>query len=308
MAIIKVFLTHTGDDKDIIKYFADKITSITLGQIKFWYCTDTKIQGGFSVGDTWYHRILSEINQSDVVIAIVTPNSKLKPWLYFESGYGIAKNKTFFPVCLGMKKDELDSTLREFQSYQLTSYSDVVKLIGELFKLAKLEFLEEMHKVQLEEMIKKNSEFVFPESVKKNLDVQDFLNSFKDDFLESFSRIMHGSTKSVSPFLRKKELRFKLIHSGLDKKSRDFIIEIDEEDSFQSLTNQIFFNINDIVLPYTYLEKWIIVNPVNDLRFVIREVASEISAFNLFKSDITYEVQILERQYRAIDSRNRVGI
>jgi hypothetical protein len=87
---------------------------------------------------------------------------------------------------------------------------------------------------------------------------------------------------------------------------REFIAEITDDDTFQTVTNNIFFNFSDIMKPYTYLEKWVIVDSKTKNYLVIREIASRIPAKFLFVRNTNYLIKPLTKPYSALDSKTRI--
>jgi hypothetical protein len=103
-------------------------------------------------------------------------------------------------------------------------------------------------------------------------------------------------------------VRFTINQKDKNKKQifRDFLIEIKEKDTFQTITDNLFFNIKDLVKPFTYLEQWIIVDSKNNNHIIVREIASKIPAHYLLKNNTTYKIKLITKPYIATDSKDRM--
>ena len=112
-----IFLSHNAKDKNLADIISNIIREISIEQITSWFSSDEKVDGGFNAGDDWYAEILRKIHKCDVLIAIITPNSIDRPWIYYEAGIAIGINKVVVPVCIDIKREDLNSPLNKFQAY-----------------------------------------------------------------------------------------------------------------------------------------------------------------------------------------------
>ena len=101
----KFFISHYSGDKDIAEVFSNALKDITLGQINPWFSSDSSGNDGLKPGDIWFNQILAKITDSKAVVALLTPNSINRPWIYFESGIAQAlEGCDVIPVCIGTKR------------------------------------------------------------------------------------------------------------------------------------------------------------------------------------------------------------
>ena len=71
----KIFISHSTADRQVAKILAAIIKRISLEEIEVWYSNDNAAEGGFLAGDNWYEAIIRNLKESQVVIALLTPNS-----------------------------------------------------------------------------------------------------------------------------------------------------------------------------------------------------------------------------------------
>ena len=97
MASASVFIIHPERDNNILRSlvyeYNDQIFGSTNLRIRFVDSSQAS-QLGYDFGE----RIKLEIDQSEYVIALVTPNTRRSIWVNQEIGYAKGKNKHIMPV------------------------------------------------------------------------------------------------------------------------------------------------------------------------------------------------------------------
>ena len=88
---------------EIAKALSEMIRRSSLGQIEAWYSSDTSASGGLQPGDRWLEPIRRNMKDSKEIVAILTPNSINRPWIYIESGFGAANAELeVVPLVVGL--------------------------------------------------------------------------------------------------------------------------------------------------------------------------------------------------------------
>ncbi len=304
---MRIFISHTSKDENIAEYLCHKISSLSLGKIRCWFCNDRGPNGGYEIGDQWYRKIINELENCDCLIVLVTPNSHDKPWIYYESGYAFGLKKVIIPVLVGVRKENLNSTLKNFQGVQLTSQKELESLFTKLFSKADLSLDIDTFIERFTEMIKRFSEASFENDSKETNEFVEHLEEFRMELLQKLSSIVPTVEKKRKTTLKIPNVSINFIlKKGKHNVERNFVIEIGPGISFQDVTNEIFFNLSDLIKPFTYLEEWIISNEDDDKHLVIREVASLIPSTSIFNAKDKYKITLLSKPYSALDSKNRI--
>lgn len=82
------------------------------------------------LGDPWLTKILKELEEVKVILALCSPASVRNPWINFEIGSAYAKGARVVPVCYkGLNTDQLPDPLAIFQTFELkkaTSFRNMV--------------------------------------------------------------------------------------------------------------------------------------------------------------------------------------
>jgi hypothetical protein len=319
------FISHHSGDKNIAELFSDALQRISLDQINAWFSSDDK-SGGLKPGDIWFNQILSKITQSKAVVTLLTPNSINRPWVYFESGIGQAlENCEVIPVCIGVKKDDISHPLDLYQCYQLNDYRSIVDFFSKLLTLFSVRFDEEMSRVVIEKLVSDFSKIQFNvenSKEKESETIEKIIENFKNHIDKRFLEIMEKSAYQIienNLNLKIKENEIQQIKRPLEVsysvsfdidfpkfKNENLYIDIRQDDTFQDVTNTLYFMLKEYVPIYTYLEEWIIVEHATYKHVVIREVADKIPAKAIFKPNTKWKIVKLDKPYNALNSYERV--
>lgn len=327
----KFFISHHSGDKKIAELFSSALSRITLDQINLWYSSDGSEDGGLKPGEIWFSELLNKITQSKAVIALITPNSINKPWLYFESGIGQAlENCKIIPVCIGLSRDEIFPPLGLYQCYQLNDYHSVVVFFRKLLRPFEIKFDEEIFKSVIEKLIQEISKIRFDNQEKKrtnNEAIEEIISNFKQHIDKRFLEVLEkpnynivGDNLSVlindlksAKHDADQETNYETSYSVSFEvdfplfKNKNLYLDIWQNDTFQDIANKIYFIISEFVDPFTYLEQWLIVDPQTSKHVIIREIADRIPATAIFRPNTTWKVIKLDTPYSAVDSTQRIA-
>lgn len=321
----KFFISHYSGDKTIAELFSNALRRITLEQISPWFSSDATGGSGLKPGDIWFNQILSKINQSKAVVSLITPNSINRPWLYFESGIGQALPECeVIPVCIGVNRDNILPPLGLYQCYQLNDYRSVVEFFSKLLTLFNIKFDEEMSKVVIERLVSDISNIVFEQEKKadeSNESVEKLIESFKNHIDKRFLEILEKPTYSIAGDHHKIHVEepqkqqagnIETSYSVLFDidfpkfKNKNLFIDIRPSDTFQTVTNTLYFMISDHVGAFMYLEEWVIVRQKSNRHVIIREVGDCIPATSIFEPNSKWKIIKLTKPYNATDSAKRI--
>jgi hypothetical protein len=305
-----IFLSHNAKDKPLADIVANTLKLTSIGQVKAWFSSDDRIDGGFNAGDNWYSEIHTKAQDSDILIALITQNSIDRPWLYYETGLAKGFKKIVVPICIGIKREDIKSPLKELQAYQLTDKNSFEEFLGRVLHLLGFTLDTKNFKRPIEKAILSITTHKFEKKNSKDINVEELVENLKSHIDQKLNSILiPKSTKPINsteiPNTETYSIKFKLQFPN-DK--REFITEISESDTFQSVTNNIFFNFSDIMKPFTYLEKWVIIDTKTKNYLVIREIANRIPAKFIFLKNCDYIIKPLLKPYSAIDSKSRIRI
>jgi hypothetical protein len=180
-------------------------------------------------------------------------------------------------------------------------------------------FDEEIAKPFLKKAIEELGKVKFnsKDTIIKSPSTEILIDNLKNHIDKRFIELISSSTLLNTPpktnkkiFIDKKDniplFTITLSFSLKKVKRKNVYLDIWESDTFQTVTDNIYFQLAGQVPAFTYLEKWVLIEEKTQLHLIIREIASRVSAKSLFKPNYTYMVKELEEPYDSASSRERV--
>lgn len=298
----RIFISHYSGDRKIAEILSNIISRVTLGQINAWFSSDE--DEGLQPGDMCFDKILKKLTESDALIAVITPNSVNKPWLYYESGMAQGlEGCEIIPVYVNFNIDDMKPPLSLYQSYQLSDYSSFREFVSKLIHKYGVKLDEEPFKLILEKAI---NEIVSFKSHAKNIDkatirvddiVADIKNYFDKRFLE-FTQDHFDADKYNEKENNDRILYTVPIRIVLNPDSTNIqYIQIKESDTVQGILNKIYFLLGDNVQVYRYLQSWILVEHRTKRKLIMYEIADRIPAKYIFTRESKWQVERFDGPY-----------
>lgn len=137
MAKPKVFLSHSSVDQRALIRLRTLLEQKTAGAIEFFMSSDGQ---SIPLGRNWVHRIEQALDEAQLLLVFLTPNSMKSPWVFFESGYVYSKNIKVIPVgVLGYDLGNLRPPLSLLQGFNISgpdSLNNLVALFNREFDLS----------------------------------------------------------------------------------------------------------------------------------------------------------------------------
>ena len=81
-----IFVSHSSSDKPLVDALRELICGAFVEDIELSYSTASVATGGIGAGQRWLEWIHMQVRRSAVTIVILTPLSKVRPWLMWEAG------------------------------------------------------------------------------------------------------------------------------------------------------------------------------------------------------------------------------
>lgn len=127
-----LFISHATSDAEFANAVKQEIEKVFANGVNV-FCTSSP--GAIPVGNDWLSNIESKLSVTQAVIAIVTPVSIERPWLWFEIGATWSKGRTgdchIYPLCAPeVELSALPAPLDRLQALSLGKVTDL-KLLFE---------------------------------------------------------------------------------------------------------------------------------------------------------------------------------
>ncbi len=130
MENIKVFISHSGDEKQLAESFAQWLEEDLNGVKTF--CTSRPGEIG---AEEWRKRIFKEAKENDLLICLMSRESVNNNWIHFEAGLAMAlETVKVVPVVYGgLKKNQVPSTLNHWQIIDLADAVEFERAFSKVF-------------------------------------------------------------------------------------------------------------------------------------------------------------------------------
>jgi hypothetical protein len=132
---MNIFLSHSSTDKPLVEALSRLLVGVFGDSVHLARSTASVSEGGIEAGTSWLEWIRKEVNDSDLVIVVLTPRSLNRPWLLWEAGAatGVAlarEQKTpIVPLLYSIANRDVPSPLRSLQTIDGKSGSRIADLI-----------------------------------------------------------------------------------------------------------------------------------------------------------------------------------
>ncbi len=132
-----VFICHAEADKIIATAFKNYFEKADLPMEVFAASHPASLPGGHE----WWQEIRDALLRAPVVLTLVSPRSKDRPWLHFESGGAYFKGKLVIPLAVPPERKSLPPPLGVLQARDLAIKEDVAAVVKEVGQALKVTFV-----------------------------------------------------------------------------------------------------------------------------------------------------------------------
>jgi hypothetical protein len=297
------FLSHAHADRPIAKEIATLIERVTLNRITVWYSSDENASGGIGAGELWLKSIRSNLEKSRTVVALVTPSSRNRPWIYFESGFGAAHAELeVIPVCIGIDVRDIPAPLGMYQAFKLSDVSSINLFLRKVLIKFDVAYDEEMAKVVVEPALRKIVEAASRQQTKEptqDLALSALVAELKDHIDRRLAGPGAAATTKGDQDNHTYTVPLRIRLPGFE--FNDFL-KVGPNDSVGDKLNEIYILSHDHIAPYTYLEEWLLRDTKTNENLIVREIADRIPAQAIFRRGSKWEMIKLDRPYSGGDT------
>ena len=300
----RLLISHSSLDGELAEKLASVIRRCSLRTIDVWHSSDESADSGLAPGQRWFDTIRENLQKSDAVILLMTPNSVRSSWVLFEAGFGAGvSNLEIMPLVLGVDIYQVPNPLSQWQIYRTNAPEAVMTFLRKLFGRLNVHFDDDLVRSIVFEFAKHCESHTFNESQKKHS---------KEDSMQALTSLVKKKfqelNKNISRIQARNPDHDPVIGDGFDlaiqnKMTDDFItVFIDDRSTVGDVYNKIYNQISRSVKPWTYLSSWILRDVDTGQIIVIREVSHEIPARFIFRQDRSLEIIPLDSPYSGADS------
>lgn len=148
---LAVLISHAHDERLLAEAWKTLLSTVSQGAITPWYSSDRQPGGGMQIGEEWREHLRREILKTNYVLAVVSPQSRDRPWILYECGLagGIAQGRqdingqssltgVVIPILYSMTAGDLANPLASFNAYMGDSRGAVIEVCERLVQQAGL--------------------------------------------------------------------------------------------------------------------------------------------------------------------------
>lgn len=127
---MKIFISHAVIDKQLAIEFKELIETISLGLTTTWM---SSALDGLQPGEILWDEVHENLTTADMIVALLTPNSLVKPWILYESGFVAGNKKSHvIPVMFCSAKKDLPLPLSAYVIYKGDEFEDLKQLLTQI--------------------------------------------------------------------------------------------------------------------------------------------------------------------------------
>ncbi len=148
---LAVLISHAHDERLLAEAWKTLLSTVSQGAIAPWYSSDRQPDGGMQIGEEWREHLRREILSTNYVLAVLSPQSRDRPWILYECGLagGIAQGRqgvdgqsnltgVVIPILYSMTASDLANPLASFNAYMGDSKDAVIEVCERLVQQAGL--------------------------------------------------------------------------------------------------------------------------------------------------------------------------
>lgn len=179
-----LFFSHSSKDKKNMNILKDLIQDKTSGTLNIFLSSDGE---SIPFGSNWVHSIEKGLNDAQLMFVFITPNSIKSDWIFFESGFGYAKNVKVIPIGLNVDISTLNPPLNLLQGFNLSSSEGLNNIIKVINDYCNTQFKEDFT----------DTDFIKLESIQSDSSL--LQNRFVSHFQTVFSTYLTADNTKLTP-------------------------------------------------------------------------------------------------------------
>jgi TIR domain len=304
-----VLISHAVEDEPAAAALKEMIRRCSLNKIEVWFSSDRTAIGGMPMGGPWFNELSNKLKETDWIVAVVTPQSIVSPWLYFECGFG-ACNRTHsvIPLTIGLPVSNVPMPLAAYQIYDAANATSLETFLQKLLAADNVHYDDELTKglrqITQRRMIEHQSKMTLverkaPVAVSSDREDISALRSFIEQrFFELYEMIPTKKRPTVN-------LEVTFDASEFDSTASSVTLNVPSTASVLDVLDEVYLRIEKQVDQFSYLVKWII-DTKEDRPLSLMEMARRIPANAVFSSDRKYKIKRLRDGDKYIQNALRI--
>jgi len=288
-----VLISHAVEDEPAAAALKEMIRRCSLNKIEVWFSSDRTAVGGMPMGGPWFNELSNKLKGTDWIVALVTPQSIVSPWLYFECGFG-ACNRTHsvIPLTIGLPISNVPMPLAAYQIYDAANATSLATFLQKLLAADNVHYDDELTKglreITQRRMIEHQSQMALvepkaPVPVSPSEDISALRSFIEQRFVELYEMIPTQKRPTVS-------LEVTFDASEFVPTACSVMLNVPSTASVLDVLSEVYLRIEKHVEAVSYLVEWAIVDTKDGIDLSFMQLAQRIPANAVFSSDRKYKI------------------
>jgi hypothetical protein len=307
----RVFLSHSQTDREVAETLANAIRRTTLRQVDVWFSSDEDPNAGILAGETWAATITRRLRESRTLLALLTNDSVAKSWVYFECGFVAGREDTndakVVPVCFGLDPTRVPLPLALYQIYSLDTPEAFATLLAKIAGRFDLHFDRAMARPVIDECLvdlaairaKSRREASTMEARDQGFEqMRDLVDRRFMELAAMLSRDAAPGASGTGAAMPEYSVRVEIAFNDF---SETELVSIRPTTSLQDVLDGLYFNLDRRVLPYRYLQQWVLLraSPLPQRPLIVRGVQEDVPASVVMPPGSRWRLVALNKPYTA---------
>src|ERR1044071_3024897 len=130
-----IFISHDSRDSDLAAAFANLLLDCSGRQLSIFRSSDRLGDSGIKYGTEWYATLQKKLTKASAVIALLTPLSVSRPWIFYELGVAHGKsNLSAFGVSFNLDISDLPGPFQQLQTASGDSDEPLTGFVKQLIR------------------------------------------------------------------------------------------------------------------------------------------------------------------------------
>jgi hypothetical protein len=303
---MQVFLSHTAEDARIAHVLQTLIENCSLGRASVWFSSDTSPTGGVTPGGPWFDELVRRLTDSQAFIALLTPQSVNNLWLHYEAGCAAIKGIPILPLAAGISVNDAKQPMTLFNLQNVSTPSALKEFIMRLYRAHDIPYNEQMLETPVQLATREITGAINEQRAAAGVrdldsDVDKIARLIDRRFIDLIDKLPNadGAPSRTPTFA----VTFSVVKNGEEVDS--FAIDISNDSTFKNVTDECYFNLDERVGPFRYLEQWVIRDLNLGVNLIVREVGAYMKANVIIRPGHQYEIVLLSRPYDPSDGASQ---
>lgn len=229
----KIFISHSSEDKEIANSLVSIINDIFHYDVEIFCSSSIYIGEMILYGQDVYQTIRKKINESNIIITLLTPRSIKNIWVAYEFGFAECCSKEIIPLSFGMDFNNIPNSFYKYKQIVKSNKIDFKNFLNYLIEKIKVKSIN-LQKID------ESVNLIFETLLTENNNNCLFLGKWQGFYRQKFKNKMKNFPLSIEFVKENSEIK---------------CILFEKDDNSLSDSKLLFLNEYTVKITYKFSEK-----------------------------------------------------